>query len=128
MSRNISWYDSNGNIKFCQVCAEGLEDASCPEEGLGWVEGHPELINNSKVIDGEIINGNTNSELLILDEIRIIRENRLNKSDWTQTEDSPLSDAKKAEWATYRQLLRDLPSQYTDSDNINDVVFPTQPD
>ena len=40
---------------------------------------------------------------------------------------SELSDAKKAEWATYRQALRDLPSGYTDDDDINDVVFPTQP-
>jgi len=29
-------------------------------------------------------------------------------SDWTQyAEDNPLSDEKKAEWATYRQTLRD---------------------
>ena len=128
MSRNISWYDLDGSIKFCQVCAEGLEDASCPEEGLNWVEGHPELLKNSKVINGEIVNGNNDSELPILDEIRIIRENRLKKSDWTQGVDSPLTDAKKAEWATYRQALRDLPSQYSDNDNFDDVVFPTQPD
>jgi hypothetical protein len=32
----------------------------------------------------------------------------LTQSDWTQMPDSPLSDAKKAEWATYRQALRDI--------------------
>ena len=52
----------------------------------------------------------------------------LQDSDWTVVADSPLSDAKKAEWATYRQALRDLPSQYSDNDDIDDVVFPTQPD
>jgi len=52
----------------------------------------------------------------------------LQDSDWTVVVDSPLSDAKKAEWSNYRQALRDLPSQYTDSDNFDDVVFPTQPD
>jgi len=32
----------------------------------------------------------------------------LSDSDWTQyAEDNPLSDEKKAEWATYRQTLRD---------------------
>ena len=43
--------------------------------------------------------------------------------------DSPLSDSKKAEWATIftRQALRDIPSSYTDSDNFSDVVFPTEP-
>ncbi len=34
-------------------------------------------------------------------------------SDWTQLPDSPLTDSKKAEWATYRQALRDLPSSNT---------------
>ena len=45
-------------------------------------------------------------------------------SDWTQMPDSPLTDAKKAEWATYRQALRDLPETTTDYSN---VTFPTQP-
>ncbi len=51
----------------------------------------------------------------------------LGESDWTQTADSPLSDSKKAEWVTYRQALRDLPSNYTDEDDFDDVVFPTPP-
>lgn len=38
------------------------------------------------------------------------RDRLLLKCDWTQAFDSPLTDAKKAEWATYRQELRDLPS------------------
>ena len=42
--------------------------------------------------------------------------------------DSPLSDSKKAEWAAYRQQLRDLPSSYTDDDDLNSIVFPTKPD
>lgn len=39
------------------------------------------------------------------------RNQMLDSSDWTQMPDSPLSASKKAEWATYRQTLRDLPSQ-----------------
>lgn len=31
-------------------------------------------------------------------------------SDWTQANDSPLSDTMKAAWATYRQELRDITS------------------
>ena len=52
----------------------------------------------------------------------------LTESDWTQVNDSPLLDAKKAEWATYRQELRDLPSSHQSTTNFDDVVFPTQPD
>ena len=64
----------------------------------------------------------------ITDLIRNIRNDMLSASDWTQTIDCPLTDAKKAEWATYRQELRDLPSSHESTTNINDVVFPTQPD
>jgi len=42
--------------------------------------------------------------------IRASRNQRLAGSDWTQGADSPLSNSKKAEGATYRQELRDYPS------------------
>ena len=63
-----------------------------------------------------------------LEYLRNIRDNLLKHSDWTQMPDAPLSDSKKAEWATYRQQLRDLPSSYTDDDDLNSIVFPTKPD
>ena len=42
--------------------------------------------------------------------------------------DSPLSDSKKTEWAIYRQELRDLPTKYSNKDNIDTIVFPSKPD
>ena len=60
--------------------------------------------------------------------IRQTRNDLLIASDWTQVNDSPLTDAKKAEWATYRQELRDLPSSHQSTTNFDDVVFPSQPD
>ena len=56
------------------------------------------------------------------EEHRRTRNSLLTESDWTQMPDSPLTDAKKAEWAIYRQALRDLPSSTTDPSN------PTWPD
>ena len=47
---------------------------------------------------------------VVWQEIRRKRDARLQGSDWTQYPDSPLSDSKKAEWATYRQTLRELPN------------------
>ena len=41
---------------------------------------------------------------------RMERDIRLERSDWTQFTDSPLADSKKAEWKTYRQALRDMPT------------------
>jgi len=60
--------------------------------------------------------------------LRNRRDLLLAESDWTQAADSPLSDSKKAEWATYRQQLRDITSSYTTDSAISDIVFPTPPD
>tara|TARA_R100001460_G_scaffold31167_1_gene61401 strand:- start:189 stop:431 length:243 start_codon:yes stop_codon:yes gene_type:complete len=59
--------------------------------------------------------------------LRNRRDLLLAESDWTQAADSPLSDTKKAEWATYRQQLRDLTNNYTKENSIEDIVFPTKP-
>lgn len=62
--------------------------------------------------------------------LRIHRNKIISLSDWTQGADSPLSDEKKAEWATYRQALRDLPSTASptlDGPFISNVVWPTEP-
>jgi uncharacterized protein YjiS (DUF1127 family) len=56
--------------------------------------------------------------------LRRERKNLLSDSDWTQGIDSPLSSEKKAEWLSYRQALRDLPSTVTDP---TQVVWPTPP-
>ena len=57
-------------------------------------------------------------------EFKFERNGLLNASDWTQLSDNQLADTKKAEWATYRQALRDLPASTTDYDNVS---WPTQP-
>ena len=56
--------------------------------------------------------------------LRSERDKLLTQSDWTQSPDSPLTDAKKTEWATYRQQLRDLPSNTSDPAN---PTWPTPP-
>ena len=54
-------------------------------------------------------------------EIREKRDDLLLETDWTQNPDVP--DATKAKWQTYRQALRDVPSQ---SDPYN-ITWPTKP-
>lgn len=55
------------------------------------------------------------------------RNAKLFESDWTQASDSPLTVTKKAEWATYRQQLRDLPSSYSNPTSKDDITWPTPP-
>ena len=63
---------------------------------------------------------------------RAVRNKKLERCDWTQAPDSPLSDTKKAEWATYRQKLRDLTKTVTpkflpNSPKLDESEFPTEP-
>lgn len=60
----------------------------------------------------------------LLTDIRFQRNKLLSKCDWTQFSDSPLTDAKRQEWVTYRQALRDLPANTDDPAN---PVWPIQP-
>lgn len=55
-------------------------------------------------------------------EVRAERTQLLKDSDWTQVADAPVD---KAAWATYRQALRDVPSQ---AGFPWDVQWPTQPE
>ena len=64
----------------------------------------------------------TDDEVMI--DIRTLRGDLLSGSDWRVLPDSPLTDAKKDEWQTYRQQLRDLPTSNT---NPFDIDFPVKP-
>ena len=62
-----------------------------------------------------------------MEQLREERNENLVDSDWTQASDysSSLADSKKAEWATYRQSLRDLPAT---ADMIAwPDIWPTEP-
>jgi hypothetical protein len=87
-----------------------------------WLEA-----NNSRcrVVDGVHTLNPITEELLDVKYTRLRgeRDYLLKQSDWTQFNDSPLSSEKKAEWALYRQALRDLPNAI----DINNIVYPTQP-
>ena len=54
------------------------------------------------------------------EQLRSDRNAKLKESDWTQVADAPVD---KAAWATYRQALRDLPS----NSNWPNVELPVEP-
>jgi len=85
--------------------------------------------NEYVVVDGEAVR-KPESDIKSFQDSRLLvgiinmRNGLLSESDWTQSNDSPLTDAKKTEWATYRQALRDLPANTSDPAN---PVWPSQP-
>jgi hypothetical protein len=56
--------------------------------------------------------------------VRDQRNKLLSESDWTQLDDSPITNAQKLEWASYRQALRDVPDQ---EGFPFDITWPVKP-
>lgn len=56
--------------------------------------------------------------------LRHIRDLLMGLTDYTQANDSPLSETQRAAWATYRQALRDLPETYSGEGPIPWPVAP----
>jgi hypothetical protein len=83
------------------------------EGGIGWVFDGEKLYDPNAPTQQEL-------ELTAWEGIRADRNARLTASDWTQLPDAPI-DA--AAWSTYRQELRDIPTQ---SDPFN-IVWPEMP-
>tara|TARA_R100001509_G_C4869443_1_gene216176 strand:+ start:1495 stop:1902 length:408 start_codon:yes stop_codon:yes gene_type:complete len=93
-----------------------------------YIEGEY-LATHYKIVNGAAVTvGVSKLREQAISEMKAERRDRLYESDWTQGEDSPLSTEKKAEWATYRQALRDLPDSHTNIINIDDVVWPEEPE
>jgi hypothetical protein len=84
-----------------------------------------EINSNNKVIivsNGEITLEEKPPYIPTWDIIRLRRNKLLEASDHTQLPDFP--EAKKTEWATYRQALRDIPQTYATPE---EVIWPTPP-
>lgn len=61
------------------------------------------------------------------DWVRRPRNFFLATSDWTQMADAPLTAEKKAEWAAYRTLLRDMTEKYANVAIPSEITPPVEP-
>jgi len=115
----------NGNIDLQNT--DNIQPYLLDDDGNvvnGYVEGFYQA-GRFKVVDNNVTPYDAPLDCVVW--LREQRNILLKNTDWTQSNDSPLSDTKKQEWATYRQTLRDLPSQYNTNDNPKDVLFPSEP-
>ena len=72
----------------------------------------------------------TKNARILADEWALIRTERdrlLTSTDWTQGNDTPLSDANTAKWTTYRGKLRTLPADQSSKTKYSQVTWPTKP-
>jgi len=125
----ILYHTTDGRIETCRKMSGSLlaqQLALTPE--LSSIDGFVQDKNTKKVnldtLQLEDIQPQTIDPMHYL---RIHRNKKLQFCDWTQGVDSPLTEAKKTEWATYRQALRDLPNGIT-LNSISDIVWPSSPE
>jgi len=126
-------YDSGGKILRCGTCADSDFNSQAHGDEL-VMEGHADdilhIISDSEIVEAQAVDELSESENIAITskELRIKRNAKLQRSDWTQFPDSPLSDSKKSEWATYRQALRDIPDTYSEATSLDDIIWPTKPE
>jgi len=118
-----------GRIVMCRKMSESiLSRQLTAEDNLAYINGCWDV--NKYRINLDTLEAEEIPTVAVdyTDWMRDRRNKLLTASDWTQGADSPLSDAKKAEWQTYRTALRDLPNSYTDGISAkSDVVWPVKP-
>ncbi len=86
------------------------------------------VIEENEVVEYQAVRPKTDEERQeetdsLWQNIRNQRNFFLQKSDWTQLPDSPLSEEKKEDWRFYRQSLRDITNQA----NPKWIIWPIEP-
>jgi hypothetical protein len=128
MKHFIFYNTSSGKIESNRICS--LKQAQrqvqiCPH--WSFIEGYVDDVNKKQInTETQAIEDLVVPTQSLEHRIRQRRDLLLYDCDWTQNADSPLSDSKKAEWATYRQALRDITDNITVTKFI-DLVWPTKP-
>lgn len=129
--KTFTFYSSETGDIFCSCSMPAAEIAENTPENCsvydGYINGQTHMIVNGEPVEkppAPVVE----SEIDVEREMRIIRNRLLLASDWTQMPDAPLTEAQRAEWAAYRQALRDVPQDNQSATSIDDIIWPTKPE
>ena len=118
---NIKYYVAKRDSEIVDVEAHTDEDGNdVAEEDVATTYVQTHFIGDDTAKDARILADEWTR-------IRTERDRLLANSDWTQGADSPLTSAKKTEWATYRTKLRTLPEDQKAKKTYADITWPSQP-
>ena len=112
----VHWDGSKGEVEY----NDGTPNLAISELGV-YTQAITDFDANIATSEETVTRG---FQMSAINELRTVRDGKLDSSDWTQIADAPLTDSKKAEWVTYRQALRDLPATASDPSN---PTWPTEP-
>ena len=122
--------DGSTLTKYQDFAVEADADSHVATYG-GFVVANPGGNTSYWVVDAEaetVVNNQDQADADALasnwERLRIERNTLLTETDWTQYNDSPLTDEVKTTWVTYRQELRDFP----ESADPADPTWPTPPE
>lgn len=106
----VQWYDTHGEIEY----TDGSPNTHINELGIY----EQAIIDHNNEVQ-RLIDEKYENQLKIdyWENLRKQRNSQLQKCDWTQIEDSPLTQEEKLSWQNYRQALRDLPANTIDPKN-----------
>jgi len=113
--------ETDGTLVVAELT--GTDPAGRFHESLVWYEVASDVDQRWESTDG----GTTFTapdETPPMSDVRSLRDSYLKGSDWTDLNNAPLTAEKVAEWQTYRQVLRDLPANTSDTNN---PPWPTPP-
>ena len=137
----LSFVDSEGQTFTYQESGHIVSDLDGTHYHLKWVENDDGVLLESgdkllletggKILDEVVVKGITKDDdalatYQLAEKWKRVRQDRdrlLNETDWIVTKAKETSTNIPAAWKTYRQALRDVPSQ-SDPDNI---TWPTKP-
>jgi len=114
----LTLIDARTNVEIIRM--ETSKEAECRAELLAYATSIGIPADNQQIVSAESIDTTERDAAYV----RAKRDARLAACDWTQLPDSPLSTEAKANWATYRQALRDVPAQ---TGFPGSVEWPTEP-
>jgi hypothetical protein len=117
--------DQDGNVLFTSLASINEGDSEIVTEVEDDLEVYPNCTmyfgNQLQVTDQEMFDDQRSGKW---NEIRLIRNNVIATTDWTQLGDSALTTDEVTAWQTYRTELRDMIDEDT---NPFAVVWPTEP-
>ena len=103
----IQWDDTKGHIEHLDKPPTNITELGIYQQA---VTDHA----NEKTLAAAALEAARNH----LQEVKDYRNAQLVWSDWTRLDDITIAADKKAEWATYRQALRDLPATIAADSNL----------
>jgi predicted O-linked N-acetylglucosamine transferase (SPINDLY family) len=109
--RAVQWYDTWGEVEYKDETPNlRIEELGIFDQAVEDLNNEIVRIEQKQIADAEAAEAARD----YWEELRVLRNQRLVESDWTQVADAPLTEEQKVAWQSYRQALRNLPENISD--------------